>query len=236
MTVATLIIASLSVIPEELTPRDALWSPLIGVGLSLAFVLITVSRLIRVDIFENLLVSEFKIGGLQTYLRDAFPLNRAGSFLLLANYILSAGLVLYLIPDVWSGFAGIEWWVAVAVPAAVLLWSLTGMVVVGWITGERQTLQDPIAMKLIGAEFLGIFYFLLALVLFLYPFEGRLFVEIAVIAFIVESTLRVIKSVVAVSAWGVSWYYIILYFCTLEILPLFVAYYVVLRDFETSLF
>jgi len=42
---------------------------------------------------------------------------------------------------------------------------------------------------------------------------------------------RLLKNSLAVLTAGVPWYYLILYFCTLEILPLFVAYYYLLRNF-----
>jgi len=50
---------------------------------------------------------------------------------------------------------------------------------------------------------------------------------IVIVLFNLMNLVRVIKNSIVVIGAGVSWYYIILYFCTLEILPLFVAYHYV---------
>ncbi len=224
----------LSVVPEELTPRGQTLSPAVGIALFAAFILIALSKLVKSDVFENLLLSNAKISGLQTYLRESFPLFRGGSFLLLFNYLLSFGLVLYMMNGFASMHMDYQWWTALLVPAVLLLWPLGSMFAVGLLTGERQVFADPIAMKMVGSEMLGLVYFVLALVLALYAFDEILFIEIVIGAFAIESSLRIVKSIASAVASGVSWYYIILYFCTLEILPLFVAYYVLLRDFIQS--
>lgn len=225
------LIVPLSVIPEELTPRDPLLSPMIGLALFAGFLLIALSKLIKPNVFEALAISTLKVQGLHAYLRDAFPLNRGGSFLLILNYMVSFALVLYLMTDFSLFKVHYEWWEACIVPAALLLWSLGSMFTIGLITGERQVFTEPLAMKIVGAEILGLFYFAMALVLSLYSIEESLFIQIVVFAFAIESGIRLIKSMAAVVTTGISWYYIILYFCTLEILPLFVVYYALLRDF-----
>ena len=225
------LIVSLSVIPEELSPRDPLLSPMIGLALFMGFLLIALSKLIKPNVFEALTIATVKVQGLHSYLRDVFPLNRGGSFLLMLNYIISFALVLYLMADFSIFKVQYEWWAACLVPGVLLIWPLASMLVIGLITGERQVFSEPLAMKIVGAEILGLFYFIMALVLSLYSIEEGLFIEIVVFAFAIESLIRLIKSIVSVVGAGVSWYYIILYFCTLEILPLFVAYYVLLRNF-----
>lgn len=222
---------SLSVIPEELSPRDPLLSPMIGLALFAGFLLIALSKLIKPNVFEALAVATLKVQGLSAYLRDVFPLNRGGSFLLILNYIVSFSLVLYLMADFSLFKVHYQWWEACIVPGALLLWSLGSMLTIGLITGERQVFAEPLAMKIVGAEILGLLYFSLALVLSLYSIEEDLFIQIVVFAFVIESAIRLIKSIASVVVAGISWYYIILYFCTLEILPLFVVYYALLKDF-----
>jgi hypothetical protein len=220
------------VIPEALTPRDPVFSPLIGLALFLSFVLVSMSKLMKANMFEALATSAIKVQGIQAYLRESFPLNRRASFLLLANYLISFGLVLYLLSDLSLFRLRYEWWVNLIVPAALLFWSVLSMLFVGLLSGERQVFAEPLSMKIVGAQMLGIIYFVLALISTLYPIDELLFVQIVLGIFLLESVLRIFKSILVVLARGVSWYYIILYFCTLEILPLFVAYYVILRDFS----
>lgn len=185
----------------------------------------------KANMFEALASSTIKVQGIQAYLRESFPLNRRASLLLIVNYLVSFALVLYLVNDFSVVHIEYEWWVNLLVPAALLAWSLISMLFVGLLSGERQVFAEPLAMKVVGAEILGIIYFVLGLISTLYPIDETLFLQIVVGVFLLESILRIFKSILSVMSRGVSWYYIILYFCTLEILPLFVAYYVILRDF-----
>ncbi len=222
----------LTSIPDELTARESLLTPAVGVGLFVAFVVISIAKLLKSDIFTSLILSNVKTVSLYAYIRESHPLNKGGSLLLVLNYLISFGLVLYII----SGFSNLDLTTEIAivlvVPFALLAWSLCSMMVVGLITGERRVFSEPFAMKLVGVQFLGLFYFVVALVLSLHPFGSQFFISIVIWAFIVETIVRLLKSIRVVYSKGVPWYYIILYFCTLEILPLFVAYYLLLRDFE----
>jgi hypothetical protein len=80
-------------------------------------------------------------------------------------------------------------------------------------------------MKVLGAQTLGLFYFIYALVWVLNSSYHEALLSLIVWTFVLESVLRLIKSVKTVYGHGVSWYYIILYLCTLEILPFFVLFY-----------
>ena len=223
---------ALSMVPSELTLRDSMFTPLVGISLFTAFLLISFSKLLDSNIFSSLLISNIKIQGLQNYIRESHPLNKGGSILLIANYFISFSIVLYMI----SGYGNIELnnelILVGIIPIALMLWSLGSMNIIALVTGERSVFYEPIAFKMVGMQLLGIFYFITALVLSLHSFGESVFLSIVIWGFIVETIFRLLKSVIVVYLHGVSWYYIILYFCTLEILPLFVAYYVLLRDFN----
>lgn len=222
----------LSMVPGELTLRDSMFTPLVGIGLFTAFLLISFSKLLESNIFSSLLISNIKIQGLQSYIRDSHPLNKGGSILLIANYFLSFSVVLYMI----SGYSNIELnnelLLVGIIPVALMLWSVGSMNVIALVTGERSVFYEPIAFKMVGMQLLGILYFIIALVLSLHSFGESVFLSIVVWVFLAETVIRLFKSIIVVYSRGVSWYYIILYFCTLEILPLFVAYYALLRDFN----
>jgi hypothetical protein len=121
---------------------------------------------------------------------------------------------------------------ALFIPLGILIWSLGSMYFTQLITGEKNVFVEPIIMKLVGAQFLGLLYFMLSLMWVLNSFDQNIFINIVLWAFIIESVLRLFKSISVVYLQGVSFYYIILYFCTLEILPLIVAYYFIFGDFD----
>lgn len=222
----------LAAIPDELTLRESLLTPVIGFGLFTAFLLISIAKLLKTDIFSSLIISNTKIQSLHTFIRESYALNKGGSILLIINYLVSFSVVLTII----SGFSGVqmnnELLLIGIVPLALLLWSLGSMLVLGFIVGERQVFTEPIEMKLVGTQLLGLLFFVIALVLSLHSFGESFFLIVVIWVFIIETIIRLFKSILVVYLRGVSWYYIILYFCTLEILPLFVAYYLLLRDFK----
>ena len=204
---------------------------MIGLTLFISFVLVSTSKLMKANMFMALMTSIVKIQGLQAHLRESFPLNRRASLLLLVNYHVSFSLVLFLFQQLSIINLDYSWWINLFVPFTLLAYSIIGMVFTGILTGERSVFAEPLAMKVVGAQVLGLIYSILGLISALYHIEITIFLQLVVGIFLLESGIRMVKSVLVVLARGVSWYYIILYFCTLEILPLFVAYYVILRNF-----
>jgi hypothetical protein len=218
-------------IPSELSSRDHLFSYEVGILLSISFLLIAFARLARPNIYAAVSIGMIKTSGLRTHIRETFPLNKRGSILLLVNYLLSTTLVLYLFMDQFQINRLDQLVIAGAAPLVLLVGNIACLRVTGWITGEYNRLKEPVIMKILGAQVLGILYFLCALVWVLNSSYQDVLTQVIIWTFIIESSLRVIKGVTTVYNNGVSWYYIILYFCTLEILPLFVVYYFVLQNF-----
>jgi hypothetical protein len=87
-------------------------------------------------------------------------------------------------------------------------------------------------MKVVGAQALGVVYFVLTTLWILQPDYVEVIFQAAIWIFIGESIFRILKSVAVVLRQGVTWYYIILYFCTLEILPYLVTYFYVMQFLE----
>lgn len=221
----------LSVIPTELTLRDHSITLIVGIGLFLSFLSISLAKLIKSDVYSAMIVSLTKTTGLRTFTKESYPVNKVDTFLLIFNYLIAASTVLLILFNTQDIYVEGSLQKALAIPFLILLWSLVSMLFVRIITGERQVFVEPFIMKLVGAQFLGLFYFLLSLIFTLNSFDHSFLVNIIVWSFLIESIVRVFKSISVVYLRGVSWYYIILYFCTLEILPLVVAYYFILGSF-----
>ena len=221
----------LSVIPSELTLRDHPITMFIGIGLFTSLLLIAFAKLIKGDVFQGLLISLTKTTGLRAFTREAYPVNKIDSLLLVLNYLFSTAtilLILFGLPAVQNEY---RMELSLTIPAALLIWSIGSMIIAQLITGEKQVFVEPMIMKIVGAQFLGLFYFLLSLTWVLNSFDQNILISIIIWSFIIESTLRLVKSISVVYLQGVSFYYIILYFCTLEILPLVVAYYFMFGGF-----
>ena len=221
----------LSIIPSELTLRDQSITLTVGVGLFLSFLLIAFAKLIKSDVYSSMMVSLTKTTSLRAFTKESYPINKVDSILLLFNYLFSATTILLILFNSIEAEVPNSLQKAIGIPFLLLFWTILSMVFVRIITGERQVFIEPFIMKVVGAQFLGLFYFLLSLIFTLNSFDQKVLISIIIWSFLIESIVRLFKSISVVYLRGVSWYYIILYFCTLEILPLVVAYYYVLGDF-----
>jgi len=222
--VETYLSISNRVIPNELIPRSFSVDWMISYVLFAAFITLSLARFARSGIYQSLIVANVKVQGVASFVRETMPLGKASSFLLLLNYVLSSGAVCYLY---LNGNQSINLshkiWIF-AFPAALLFWSLLSFQLARWLTGASGVFDEPIVLKVVGAQILGLVYFFSAVLWLFIPGQEVLFAQLALILFFVESAFRVVKSTTLVLKRGVSWYYIILYFCTLEILPLLMTY------------
>ena len=218
------------VIPETLTLRDPSFNFAIGMALFASVLLLAVARAAQPNIYAAMATGLLKIKGVRAFMRDAMPLGGRPSLLLIFNYWIAFSLIVFFMGRYYQ-LEGVNLYIlAGAVPPAILLAHLGSMIITGRITGERDVFRAPIVMKLLGAQLLGLVYFICALVWVLQPDYVEITIQVVLWAFLLESGFRIVKSISVVLSRGVSWYYIILYFCTLEILPLFVCYYYVLQS------
>lgn len=212
-------------IPEALTLRDTSFSFVIGTTLFVAVVLLAMARAAQSNIYASMAIGLVKIRGVRGFVRDTMPFNGRASILLILNYWISFGLIVYLLGE-YFGVVGVEHWtLAAVVPIALLFFHLGSMVLTGWVLGERDVFRPLFMMKLLGAQFLGIAFFFCALIWVLRPEFTDITLQIVFWIFCAESAFRILKGFSVVLGMGVSWYYLILYFCTLEILPLLIVYH-----------
>lgn len=214
-------------IPDYLNTRGGELSVLIGVSLFLSITLIAVARLAQHDVYARLLLTQFRIKGFGGFIKDYFPILKMGSVLLIVNYVVCSIVVMLL----WLKVRQIELFskeiLLASVPFVVLVWNLLSVWFVTLLTGANNATRDLYALLLVGIEFKGVVYFIIAVIWVLNPeFSSELMV-LSLIIFMVEFVWRLLRGYWIVNSRGVAWYYIILYLCTLEILPLFVAYYVI---------
>jgi len=232
MLLSYLLYTNLNLIPTELTQREYSVSVLIGVGLFVSFLLLSTARLMRPKVYSTLVISFTKISELYSYGRETHRLNKREAVVLYANYFLTFGLAFIVFTDLVEVELENEIVIASIIPAVLAGWPVACMLIVGLLTGERRVFVEPIMMKLIGVQLLGMIYSLCLFVWALGFINGIVLTKIVVVAFILESILRIIKSIWIVSFSGGSWYYIILYLCTLEILPLWLMSYSLLKEFN----
>lgn len=221
----------INIVPSELTPREPLFGLLIGVSLFASLIVLSLSKLVQSNVFYGLLIANLKFRGVGSWLKESFQWNGGGSVLLMINYFISTAVILYVISSDTMLTDSFSFWMIWVLPIIYFFWPILSMFFVGILTGEKHLVTDPMAIKLVGAQLLGIYFFVLSTVNALYHLDNQLFLYLFVSALILESAFRYIKSFYSANRKGGVWYYLILYFCTLEILPLFVVAYVLREGF-----
>lgn len=219
-------------IPEYLDYRAQTYTLLMIGVLSLSFAMIAVSRMSNNRSISTVMSVFFRNTSVDQVLKENMRLNSLSSVLLILNYFISFSLSTFILLNriillevVWSVLF------AVAVPLIWFILEILGLLTIGWLTGEQKRLEISIINTLTGSQFSGLILSVIALFWIMNPDLNRLFLALFIAVICLKFVTRLLKNSIAVLSSGVPLYYLILYFCTLEILPLFVAYYYVLKNF-----
>ncbi len=219
-------------VPNMLEPKVETYTMYLIAFLALSFMFVAISRIGNTKAIVTVLAVSFKSNGVDQVLKENMRLSSFSSVILLVNYFLGFGLCLFLTLNriiVVDLFLSII--LSISVPFALFFLEIFGPLIVGFLTGELKKISISAINTITGNQFFGLVFSILALFWIMNPIYNRLFLGLFAGLLCLKFILRLFKSSYVVLTNGVSWYYLILYFCTLEILPLFVAYYYVLKNF-----
>jgi hypothetical protein len=172
-------------------------------------------------------------GNLDLRLKETMRPGSLISVLLMINYLLMFAVCCYL-GLTYVGVVENQWQVMLAatIPLLIFVIQFVPPFMVSAFTGASLPLNTLIANTFVGSQLGGMVLLLLALIWSLNPVLSPQAILLFVALFLLIQLSRLFKNSVLLLSNGVSWYYIVLYFCTLEILPLFVAYYYVSLNFS----
>ncbi len=226
----TRIIAEL---PEVLPLREETYTMfLIGI-LSLSFFLISLSRSNNSNAIQSVAEVFFRdSSSVEVYLNENMKIGSLSSLALMINYFISFSLCnfiffhrILLVRDDLSMF------LSFLIPLILFGIETLGLYLAGILSGEMKRLHVPVLNALTVAQFTGLLFSIIALFWIMNPNTDKLFLSLFLGMISLKTVARVLKNSINVLSSGVRWYYLILYFCTLEILPLFVGAYYVVRNF-----
>src|SRR5690606_39161906 len=107
-------------------------------------------------IYTALMISFVKNNGLQSYIRESFPIQKTGSVLLIVNYLISFSLLLFLIFDIKTTHYSSEMLAVLTVPIIFLAYHFFSILLIGWFSGEVDVIQTPLIIKINGVQFIGL--------------------------------------------------------------------------------
>lgn len=219
-------------VPISLEPKVETYTMYLIAFLSLSFLLVAVSRIGNTRAIATVLAVSLKSNGVDQVLKENMRLSSFSSIILLLNYFIGFGLCLFIIVHrIYIIDDKISLVLAFSVPLVLFLIEFISPLIVGILTGEHKKSGISTINTITGDQLFGLIFSLLALFWIMNPSFNEWFLYAFVFLICLKYLIRLFKSSYVVLTNGVSWYYLILYFCTLEILPLFVAYNYAIKNF-----
>ena len=196
----------------------------------LVFTLIIIG-LVRVRSPKNFFYL-YKIVGnnmhLNLYLREGFNLNGISSYLLQFNYFVVFGTISYSIYNFYAKPLETDYLILLACYTAPLLYFLMKFVIIktfSFLTETQQGFYEYLTNHKIFFQLQGLLLLPLGILLIFSSVEWQKYLVLIIIVLIVLfSVFRIALSILYAVRYGFSFLYILLYLCTLEILPLVVIF------------
>lgn len=209
----------------EALPRTAFSNSLVNYGVFASFLIIALAKFYKPSIFHILLKVGVKNNALNQIIRESYGSFRFPDFLLLINFWWTStmGSVLFYdiaeipfeIPFIWH----LIW------PVLLQLFLFIPLGAISFISGNQSIIKENIYNIFLLPQLFGILFLPIIIIGHL---NGELMIPMGwVFACLVSFLFFYInlRGFLFAIQQGISLYYIILYICTLEILPLTVLFY-----------
>ena len=211
-------------IPMTLTSKENGSHFYLGILLFVAFVVLAFVRTSNNKAIISLGVLFLTATNVDQRLKETMRLSSFSSIGLLLNYFLVSFVCNMLLFESIGLFSAVtNLWLSLLIPVTLFVIQFIPIYVFLFISGTNFPIVSFSANALIGLQLNGLIYTLIALVWILNPQWSFVLMMLFTVLLFLFAVARIIKNSYLVLTEGVAWYYIILYFCTLEILPLFVA-------------
>ncbi len=210
------------VVPKLLSPKVNSMYGTITLFLSIAILLITFARMSSSYFLIAITKSIYKNRSIEKISQEEMPLSGLSSFCLLINFLICASCLLYLTVDFFHDTISTSTLLAIIyTPILFLFGPYLFLNLVEFISGEIGITK---AIKLTNwaiCKFLGILFSLLVLLWIFNDKNAGVFGYILLVILTVCYVYRIIRGIIFAFSKGISWYYIILYFCMFEIIPMY---------------
>ena len=181
--------------------------------------LIGISQLRTVDLFRNVTRNFFKIEQREKEFGDTGRIAASSSFLLFVNFFLAFSMSSFLFFSKYLG-ANLGIILALSTTLVFIFLQQLGFRIASWISGERGNIDPVIQLTRQTWQFGGLLFLMLAVVWVLNRSNSQVYEIIYYTLVGILLLFRILKSISFSINHRISWYYFILYLCTLEILPL----------------
>ncbi len=128
-------------------------------------------------------------------------------------------------------------WYCAILPLAYFLIQVLFLTFTGWITSKKELVNEINSFSLNQINFLGLLFGIFVFVAYFFKLFFTYYISVIIIIYLIFLSIRFLRAFYLSITNNVRWYYIILYFWTLEILPILVVYRLVFGEnlWEVSL-
>lgn len=194
---------------KEPYPKQILYILFLAIGI------VSVAKAVKPALFTSLNTAVFNNGSVTQSIKDGFsPLN-SGGLLLLLNYFVLLLTGSYLIVEYYTLSFEYLYLIPTYFFFILLCFFLTG-----FVTGSFKAFSESIQNHFFFHQLLGLLLIPLLFVWVLNMEYTPYFAIVFTSLLFVAQLYRWIRGGVFALKHGIKWYYFILYFCTLEIIPI----------------
>jgi hypothetical protein len=211
-------------LPEHLTPRATSESLLILILFVVCVFLVAVARFREKHIFLYILQAVFFLKPLDDIEKDAYKAWSTPSVLFILQFlVITAGIVywIFFLQTPLSNWTRLI--IPLLVPGGYLLYQFVMTNITARISGNAAAVHELNYFTVMLSQFFGLLFLVELFVSYFQPAYMSESLWLLSITYISYLLIRFLRGFWIVMNQGVPWYYIILYFWTLEILPLLVV-------------
>ena len=212
-------------IPSSLSIRTENVAFIASILLACSFFIIAFARLSSRQMVFGMIKAIYKNKQIDKIIQEEYPLNSTSSFFLILNYIISASALLFLCVPVKANLDPKIVFLLLPIPLLLIFLPWFSLYCIGFITGEKNAVTESKYNTFVFAHFSGIVYSLMLLIWAFNIQWTQIFIQIFLGFTLFMWIFRFFRGFIFAFNKGVPWYYIILYFCTLEILPFVLIYF-----------
>lgn len=153
-------------------------------------------------------------------IKESWPIFSSPALFLALNFVITFAHSIYLVICQTQQESMLSILVALGISVSFFLLAFLSMSLVAFVTGVKSIYQTPMQTTWVLPQFVGLVFFSLNLIWVLNPVFSDYLILLLLIFFILLTAKRILRATVFLLKKGIEWYYILLYLCTLEILPL----------------
>ena len=216
-------------VPSHLSLRAENLALVASILLAISFLVIAFARLSSKEMIFGMVKAIYKNKNVEKIVQEEYSMSNLSSVFLVLNYIISTSALLFLtIPFKTTIHPSVIFWIF-PIPVVLVIMPWITLSLIGWFSGEKNSVLESKINTFLFAHFAGLLYSIL-LLFWAFNFQwSEFFIQVFLGVTAILWLFRFYRGFIFAFNKGVSWYYIILYFCTLEILP-FVLFYVAFHD------